>query len=230
MVNVAALHHVQYINRLCHILCASLKTDGTFVNFDYIGPHRNQYSLRHWFFLQQVNNMLPKKYRKKGLLRPHLPTMLVNDPTEAIHSELIIETVSRYFDILERHDTGGGIGYELLTHNEALKDKDPCELDKQIEFVLSKDQIYTEQNYVPVLFSYFVAIPKKEVLNDGEKLKMYQLLEEKREQDASKRGGVYSTRDYIVIWLNKFQHQKIRKIMKSLIMYIGHVFIPKTEK
>lgn len=230
VVNVAALHHVQYINRLCHILCASLKTDGTFVNFDYIGPHRNQYSLRHWFFLQQVNNMLPKKYRKKGLLRPHLPTMLVNDPTEAIHSELIIETVSRYFDILERHDTGGGIGYELLTHNEALKDKDPCELDKQIEFVLSKDQIYTEQNYVPVLFSYFVAIPKKEVLNDGEKLKMYQLLEEKREQDASKRGGVYSTRDYIVIWLNKFQHQKIRKIMKSLIMYIGHVFIPKTEK
>jgi len=225
VVNVAALHHTQYINRLCHILCASLKEGGIFVNFDYIGPHRNQYSLKQWFFLQQVNKSLPKKYRKKGFLRPHLPTMLVNDPTEAIHSELIIDTVSRYFDILERHDTGGGIAYELLTHNVALKDKDPYELDKQIEFILIKDRIYTELIRVPVLFSYFITTPKKDILYDREKLESFQLLEEKREKDASNRWGVYSTRDYIVIWLHKFKQRRIQNIVRAFMMNIGRVFV-----
>lgn len=224
VVNVAALHHTQYINRLCYILCASLKEGGIFVNFDYIGPHRNQYSFKQWFYLQQVNNLLPKEYRKKGFLRPHLPTMLVNDPTEAIHSELIVDTVSRYFDILERHDTGGGIAYELLTHNEALNDKDPYELDKQIEFILAKDRNYTKQNRVPVQFSYFITTPKKAVLYDRERMERLQLLEEKREQGARKRWGVYSTRDHIVVWLHKFKQRRIHIIVKSFIMIIGRVF------
>jgi hypothetical protein len=151
--------------------------------------------------------------------------MLVNDPTEAIHSELIVDTVSRYFEILECHDTGGGIAYELLTHNAALKEKDPYELDKQIEFILLKDRIYTERNRVPILFSYFVPTPKKDVLNDREKLESFHLLEEKREQDASKRRGVYSTRDYIVIWLHKVKQRRIQNIVRAFVMNIGRIFV-----
>ena len=118
--NVAALHHVQYLDRPCRVLCEALKPSGVLVSFDYIGPHRNQYSRGHWRRIVRVNRRLPPAVRKQRLRRALLPYMLHVDPTEAIHSELILAMVARYFDIFERHDTGGGIAYELLTHNPPL--------------------------------------------------------------------------------------------------------------
>ena len=47
IVNVGALHHVQYLDRLCRILCKALKPGGVLVGYDYVGPSRNQYSRRH---------------------------------------------------------------------------------------------------------------------------------------------------------------------------------------
>lgn len=40
VINVAALHHVQYINRLARILAGAIKDHGIMVNFDYIGQAR----------------------------------------------------------------------------------------------------------------------------------------------------------------------------------------------
>lgn len=205
VINVAALHHVQYINRICHKLCKAMTEHGIFVHNDYIGPHRNQYSIRQWFHIKRVNRTLPPGIRKQNLRWPHLPTMLAVDPTEAIHSELIIDMVERYFDIFERHDTGGGIAYEILTHNEKLDDIHPEELYPHIERILNFDRRYTEADKVPPLFSYFISKPKKDVLLDETKIRQYQLLEDMREMKAENRGGVYSFTDFLGLKVHAIQ-------------------------
>lgn len=181
IINVASLHHVQYINRFCRIMCSALSENGILLNFDYIGPHRNQYPFRQWYYINRVNRLLPDSIKKTPFVKPHLPTMMFADPTEAIHSELIIESVSRYFEIFERHDTGGGIAYELLTHNPKLNNISTDELDIHITRILALDKEYTQQNRVPPLFSYFLARPKKSVLLDDIKLNDYQKIENLRE-------------------------------------------------
>jgi len=190
--NVAALHHVQYLDRLCRVLCGALKPSGVLVSFDYVGPHRNQYSRPHWRRIVRVNRRLPPAVRKRPLRRAHLPTMLHTDPTEAIHSELILDTVARYFDVFERHDTGGGIGYELLTHNPPLHALGPEAADPYIREVLAWDRHDTAHGRVPPLFSYFLARPRKDVLRDTARLRGFQDEEDRREARARARYGVYS--------------------------------------
>ena len=218
VVNVAALHHVQYLNRLCNNLCRAIKDDGLFVNFDYIGPARNQYSYRHWRRIKLVNGSLPKGIAKWPLVKPHLPTMLITDPTEAIHSDLIISTITRYFDIAERHDTGGGIAYEILTHNSNLN-KVPLDiLSPQLDKVLQLDKKYTAEKKVPPLFSYFVATARKRALHDRDMLQRFQRQEDLRELRADKKGGVYSIRDYIKLLTHKITYGAMRS---KLFRWLG---------
>ncbi|MHB8134126.1 MAG: class I SAM-dependent methyltransferase [Anaerolineaceae bacterium] len=211
IINVASLHHVQYINRICRILCKSLQKDGLFVNYDYIGPHRNQYPIKQWRHIKRVNHSLPDSIKKNPLKKPHLPTMLISDPSEAIHSELIIETVSKYFDLLERHDTGGGIAYELLTHNEKLQHLPKNELNIQILKILKIDKELTIQGKVPSLFSYFLAKPNKNLLDDKSLLAKLQSIENAREQKSRTKKGVYSFGQYLNLQLHQLSTKlKIR--------------------
>jgi SAM-dependent methyltransferase len=207
IVNVAALHHVQYINRLCRVLCRTLTKDGIFVNFDYVGPHRNQYSLRHMRLMQKVNRSLPKHIRKDNLRWAHLPTMLNVDPTEAIHSELIFTAVYQYFNVFERHDVGGGIAYEILTHNDKLSEISADDLFPYIRRILEIDKEYTTRGKVPNLFSYFLARPNKTVLGDINKLERLQRCESFRESWAEKLGGVYTISDFFGIKFHAFVRQ-----------------------
>jgi hypothetical protein len=112
------------------------KLSGTFVNVDNVGPHRNQYSRRHWRRITRVNRRWPAEVRTPPLRRAHLPTMLATDPTEAIHSELILATVARNVDIFERHDTGGGIADELLTSTPSLHTLGPAAADPYVRELL----------------------------------------------------------------------------------------------
>lgn len=211
IVNVAALHHVQYLDRLCRILCQAARPDAIFVNYDYIGPSRNQYSLRHWLLIRRGNRRLPPSIRKPRLRRPHLATMLVTDPTEAIHSALIPDMVSRYFDVVERHDTGGGIAYELLTHNDRLHSAAPEERDRHVEALLALDGEATRSGRVPPLFSYFVTRPRKQALQDAYHLRRWSAEEAERERRAAKRGGVYSNLEYVKLSVQRLYGEIERK-------------------
>jgi SAM-dependent methyltransferase len=207
VVNVAALHHVQHLDRLCRVLCRATRQDGVFVNYDYIGPSRNQYSWWHWLQVRRANRGLPPSIRKPRLRRPHLATMLATDPTEAVHSALIPSVVGRYFDIVERHDTGGGIAYELLTHNPQLGVVPPAERDAQVERLLALDRQATRSGRVPPLFTYFVARPNKAVLRDQARLRGWQEEESERERRAAARGGVYSNAQYLELQLERVAHR-----------------------
>jgi SAM-dependent methyltransferase len=203
VVNVAALHHVQHLDRLCRVLCRATRPDGVFVNYDYIGPSRNQYSWRHWLQVRRANRGLPPSIRKPRLRRPHLATMLATDPTEAVHSALIPALVARYFEIVERHDTGGGIAYELLTHNPRLGSVPPAERDGQVERLLALDRQATRSGRVPPLFTYFVARPDKAVLGASAQLRAWQDEEAERERRAAARGGVYTSAQYLELQLQR---------------------------
>jgi ubiquinone/menaquinone biosynthesis C-methylase UbiE len=196
-VNIAALHHVQYINRLCRILAKTIKKDGYIVNFDYIGPHRNQYPARQWGWVKKINNSLPEDIRHKPLKYPHLLTMLLTDPTEAIHSEKIISCLSRYFNIIERHDTGGGIAYPIITHNSNLIKKPTNRLNTYVKRILRFDNKLTKNNTVPPLFSYFIATPNKNILNNKPLIKRCQADENRRETVSLIFNNTYSFRDYL---------------------------------
>lgn len=219
IINVAALHHVQYINKLCLLLAKALKKDGVLVNFDYIGPSRNQYSLKHWLYIKMVNHALPDFIKKEPLDYPHLPTMLYTDPTEAIHSDLIIPSLGRYFDIIERHDCGGGIAYMILTHNSKLNKVKAEKLNANISKILAADKKYTLAKKVPPMFSYFIAKPNKKLLRNKKGIKHFQQIEDEREKRAEFLSGVYTQYDYLK--LIKAVDTKTKKVLlKKYLLFI----------
>src|SRR4029078_2762564 len=90
VVNHAGCHHIAYLDRVLRAVNNIMTDDGYFINYDYVGPHRNQYSFHQWNEIILLNRSLPEELQNE-LAYPHLPTMLATDPTEAIHSELILE-------------------------------------------------------------------------------------------------------------------------------------------
>ena len=60
------------------------------------------------------------EYVRQEMVYPHLPTMLHDDPTEAIHSELTLENLYRCFDVEQFTPVGGAVAYPLMTHNQQL--------------------------------------------------------------------------------------------------------------
>ncbi len=64
VVNYAAAHHIAMIDRVFRRICTMLPEDGCFLSFDYVGPHRNQYSTVAWERAWAVNNELPEHLRQ----------------------------------------------------------------------------------------------------------------------------------------------------------------------
>lgn len=202
VVNVAALHHVQYVNRLCREIAKSLKPNGFIVNFDYVGSHRNQYPIFSWIIVRAINKLLPANVKKSPIGYPHIPTMLATDPTEAIHAELVETMLGRYFNIIENHKTGGGIAYDLLTHNENLNRLNKKVLNKYVAKILVLDRMLVKLGIAPNLFSYIVAKPNKKILKSIAQIKNWDKEENTREEIAANCRGVYRIKDYLRVVLN----------------------------
>jgi SAM-dependent methyltransferase len=191
VVNHAALHHVAYLDRVVRALCRLLTPDGVFVTWDYVGPHRNQYEAAAWEAAWQVNERLPPVVRN-DLRYPHLPTMLATDPTEAIHSELVLPTLRRYLRIEHERALGGAIAYPVLTHNERLHGSDDAAtVDAAAEAVMAADAEYTDGHPETTLFAYVVGRPDPVVLDDADQLAAWSAEEDEREATAVRSGGRY---------------------------------------
>lgn len=190
VVNFAAGHHIARIDKVFRRLCELLPDDGWFICHDYVGPHRNQYRYDAWNAAWQVNESLPGHLRQ-DMTYPHLPTMLASDPTEAIHSELIMATFDRYFTVVEETPLGGALAYPLLTHNDAMFEAEASERDAAIETILEADRAWCTTHPDDVLFSYFTGRPNKAVLAETELLAEWSAEEDEREARAAANGGEY---------------------------------------
>lgn len=193
VVNHAAMHHVAYIDRVTRRLHELLAPDGVFVSWDYVGPHRNQYTARQWEAAWETNLALPEHVRQR-MRYPLLPAMIEGDPTEAIHSELILPTMERYFDLEHRRDLGGGVGYLLLTHNDALHGLPAEEAEPHVRAVMAADAALTEADPTTSLFAYVIARPRAGALDDTDRLAAWTAEEDAREQAAAEAGGHYYPR------------------------------------
>ena len=98
--NFAVLHHATEIDHALAKLAKCLKSTGLMFNEEYVGPARNQYSDEHLNLMLETMSDLPEKFRSKvGFLRPPLANFRV-EPSEAIHSDLILPINPKYILIL----------------------------------------------------------------------------------------------------------------------------------
>jgi SAM-dependent methyltransferase len=191
VVNYAAAHHIAMIDRVFREICRLLPEDGWFLSFDYVGPHRNQYSSAAWERAWSLNNELPPPLRQT-MSYPHAPSMVQIDPTEAIHSELILEMLHRYFHVERLVPLGGAIAYPILTHNEGLFScGDLAEQSAWVEEVLRVDEEFLAEHPESTLFAYIAATPNKQVLAQTELLAEWEQEESDREDRARADGGLY---------------------------------------
>lgn len=217
VVNMAALHHVQFINKLCYEISKSLTKNGLFVSFDFVGPQRNQYPFVNWLIIRSINYFLPSNVKKNNIGYPHLPTMLTTDPTEAIHSDLINSSIKRYFKIIEKKDTNGGIAYEIFTHNNNLfsKNINNRSIKNAINKVLITDKLFTKLKLVPVFFSLTIA-KTKNIPNKKQIYLHFQKKENLRENFSTKNSNIYTFSDIIknIFWTKSWR--KRINIIKSI--------------
>ncbi len=191
VINHAAGHHVAYVDRVFRSIAELLPEDGLFVSYDYLGAHRNQYPTAQWEAAWQANEALPAAFRHQ-LVYPHLPTMLVSDPTEAIHAELIMPVMRRYFEIEHFRALGGGVAYPVLTFNQAVFSHGEDEVGPVVDQVLAADEAWTDADPEGrTLFGYVVARPRKAALSDAEQLAVWTAEEDDRERLATSAGGRY---------------------------------------
>ena len=162
--NFAVLHHVTEVDNALKKLARCLKTNGLMFNEEYVGPARNQYSDQHLKHMLEVMSDLPEKFRTKvKFLRPPLENFRV-EPSEAIHSDLILPLIPKYFDIVYQRNLNGGIAYQLLHNNiQEFEDDSNTESVKWLEYLLKQDVVYTDNGRVPILFWYGVCKPKTEL-------------------------------------------------------------------
>jgi SAM-dependent methyltransferase len=191
VVNHAALHHIAYLDRVLRQCCAVLPENGLLISYDYTGPHRNQYDWEAWSKVLLIWEDMPADLRG-ALNYPHLKTMLVMDPSEAVHSELIIQHVNRYFEVIEIRALGGAIAYPVLYENRPLyASRDDPSGKRWLERIVEADRTFTQNDVSRSLFTFFVAKPKKSVLSDTAQLAEWTHQEDTREEQARKRGGRY---------------------------------------
>lgn len=209
IVNVAALHHACQLYGFLQRLAPALSADGIFVNWDYVGPSRNQYPDHQLRQMEAINRRLPPRFRSSHLLRPSLRCLLASDPTEAVHAADIPHAVACYFEMIERRDLGGGIAYQLLWNNlTAFEQRDP-EARAALAMLLREDDERTARGDVPTLFSFFVCKPRQvprraAVLHTA-------MREPLREKFASRFHGLYPREVWMLI------AQEVRSMARRLL-------------
>ncbi len=160
VVNHAAAHHIAFIDRVFRQLCRLLPDDGVLVSYDYVGAHRNQYPTQQWEAIWRANEDLRPELRKR-LRYPTVSAVVASDPTEAIHSELIVPTMRRYFDLEIANYVGGAVAYDILTFNDAFFDPS-VDTHHAVMQVLAADAEYRAADPAAnSLFAYLVATPRE---------------------------------------------------------------------
>jgi SAM-dependent methyltransferase len=187
--NHAALHHATYIDRLVGEVQLALPRGGLLISYDYVGPHRNQYHREAWSRMERIAADLPEEFRPR-LAYPHVPTLLANDPTEAVHSELVVAMIERYFDIEVAVPLGGELAYQLLFGNGGLYAASETKRgDAVIRSIIEQDVEHTRGEISRSLFAFIVARKKRTIPHGS--LLLWAAEEDAREARAERNGSRY---------------------------------------
>ena len=166
----SSLHHMSDLDAILARCRAALKRSGyLFVN-EYIGPNRMAYSEREKEAMQGVFQMIPKKYRishadhDRGQVRTHVyfpdPEEVARvDPSEAIHSEEIMDAINRHFRVEEFNFTGGTLLQYMLQDIAGNFRQEDSESVKILDLVFNIEKSLVDSGDLKPHFAMIVARP-----------------------------------------------------------------------
>jgi SAM-dependent methyltransferase len=122
---LSAAHHVFQLENLFRQCRKALKPGGLLFLDEYVGPSRFQSAPEVTGLINRLRTIFPEKYRKSlftddgSLIHPYAPSPVEHfekhDPSEAVRSGEIVNTLKLYFDILEFRPYGGAILHMLFS-------------------------------------------------------------------------------------------------------------------
>jgi SAM-dependent methyltransferase len=121
----SSAHHIYNLENYFKNCKCALKDDGLFYMNEYIGPSRFQTSETVSSIINELLALLPRRYRNnllsKGLeeISQYVPSTVDHfestDPSEAVRSAELINTLKLYFDVVCYRPYGGAILHMLLS-------------------------------------------------------------------------------------------------------------------
>ena len=111
-----SMHHIEDLDGLCRAVRRALRPGGILHLSEFVGPDRFQWGDAQLHHMNAFVEALPSRYRRltsnelrPPMLRPTIAEMLASDPSEAVRSSAILETVRRHFRIIETRALGGAL-------------------------------------------------------------------------------------------------------------------------
>lgn len=103
-----ALHHIEALDFCLSEIAGALKPEGFLYVNDYLGPARFQYSALQLRLAKELLFQVPEKFRS-GLIPANCDpiALAIMDPSEAVNSHQIYETIRFHFEIIEHREMGG---------------------------------------------------------------------------------------------------------------------------
>lgn len=159
-----ALHHLTPLEEIIKNLKNALKKNGLFILKDFVGPTRFQWTDEQLNSVNKLLNELPSKYKhrlksnsiKNKHYRPSKLSMILSDPSEAVESSNILNTLGNYFELIEIKPMGGTILQLLfndIAHNFINNEEETL---KWIKFCFDFEDGLLKANKIKSDFVYAV--------------------------------------------------------------------------
>lgn len=128
---MASLHHIDKLTETLSRCDEALAPDGVLWAFEYVGPDRFEYPDEHADIARLVYKLIDPEMRLPGepdLKFPSVAEVIAVDPTEAVHSSKILETMRSKWPNLEVYGQYGSLLFMLMwcLNYNAIYDDPKC--------------------------------------------------------------------------------------------------------
>ena len=160
----ASLHHIFQLEHLLDEIKQTLKPNGLFIVYEYIGPSQMQFPRRDLELADVFLKLIPERYRKlkrrggikKEALRASLDSMNSSDPSEGIRASEIVPLIASRFEVRHFRYVGGTL--LLLVFNEIAGNfvETDLEIMPLIDALIALDNFLIDNAVLPSYHVYMV--------------------------------------------------------------------------
>lgn len=160
----SSLHHFNNLDYLIgKKIKKALKDDGILIINEYAGPNRFQFPITQIDSINQLLMQIPVEYRKilytncikSKIWTPGRIRIYLSDPSEAINSEIILDTIHSYYNVLEEKLLGNNIlmlFFKDIAHN-FLENTD--ETNNLLEYIFTYEDEYLKSHKSDFVFGIY---------------------------------------------------------------------------
>jgi SAM-dependent methyltransferase len=160
----ASLHHIFKLEHVLDQIKQTLKPEGLFVVYEYVGPSQMQFPRRDLELADIFLKVIPERYRKlrsrEGIkneaFRASLDAMNSSDPSEGIRASEIVPLVATRFEFKHFRYVGGTL--LLLVFNEVAGNfkEDDAEIMPLVKALIALDNFLIDNKVLPSYHVYMV--------------------------------------------------------------------------